>query len=115
MSITGADIFRFLEDLFAERLKRHGVTLTATPAFRKYTLVGYPPPSIRCSSISYNAIFWVTRRPSERVVRLDATGRTLTVADNGPEVDTRDRETIFEFGFTRKPGGRGLKRSIGKG
>ena len=34
--------------------------------------------------------------------------------DSGPGVNPRDREAIFEFGFTRKPGGRGLGLHIGR-
>ena len=32
----------------------------------------------------------------------------MLVIDNGPGVPVPDREAIFELGFTRKPGGRGL-------
>jgi signal transduction histidine kinase len=115
VKITGADIFRFLEDLFAERLKRHDVSLNATNAFRKYTLLGYPSTFYPVFvNLVDNAIYWVTRRQGARTIRLDASGSTLIVADSGPGVDARDREVIFEFGFTRKPGGRGLGLHISR-
>ena len=55
-----------------------------------------------------NAIFWLQDQSEPRVIRLDADQGALIVADNGPGVQGRDREAIFEIGFTRKPGGRGL-------
>ena len=36
------------------------------------------------------------------------------VSDSGPGVGIRDREAIFESGFSRKPGGRGMGLSIGR-
>jgi signal transduction histidine kinase len=41
-------------------------------------------------------------------------GSTLVVSDNGPGVPKRDREAIFELGFTRKPGGRGMGLKISR-
>ena len=38
----------------------------------------------------------------------------MIVTDNGPGVAPRDREAIFELGFTRKPGGRGLGLHISR-
>ena len=32
----------------------------------------------------------------------------MIVANNGPKIDRRDLDRIFERGFSRKPGGRGL-------
>ena len=55
-----------------------------------------------------NAIFWVKDRP-ERVITLGALdGGVLTVRDTGPGIPLRDRESVFELGFSRKPGGRGM-------
>ena len=38
----------------------------------------------------------------------------LLVSNTGPGVNVRDREAIFEFGFSRKPGGRGMGLHIGR-
>ena len=64
-----------------------------------------------------NAIFWLSQQNPERGARcltLDEEGGTLLVADTGPGIDIRDREAIFEFGFSRKPGGRGMGLHIGR-
>ena len=44
----------------------------------------------------------------DRRIWFDLEGRTLIVGDNGPGIPARDRDVVFEPGFTRKPGGRGL-------
>jgi C4-dicarboxylate-specific signal transduction histidine kinase len=61
-----------------------------------------------------NAIFWLKDRPEPRIIRLDAHEDAMLVVDNGPGVPARDREAIFELGFTRKPGGRGLGLHISR-
>src|ERR1035437_2738947 len=42
VEIAGADIAKFLSDLFAERMRRHGVELAATKAFNQHKITGYP-------------------------------------------------------------------------
>jgi signal transduction histidine kinase len=61
-----------------------------------------------------NAIFWVKDRPIPRIISLDVRENTMIVRDTGPGVALRDREAIFELGFTRKPGGRGLGLHIAR-
>ena len=36
------------------------------------------------------------------------------MSDSGPGIAERDREIVFELGFTRKPGGRGLGLHISR-
>ena len=109
IDITGSNIAKYLNDLFKERLERHEVELITTQAFRDMKVVGYPstfyPVFI---NLVDNAIFWLKDRPLPREIKLDAKGKAYIVSDNGPGVPKRDREAIFELGFTRKPGGRGM-------
>ena len=63
-----------------------------------------------------NAIYWLSGQ-NERLVRriqLDASGNTLRVSDTGPGVHARDRDAIFEIGFTRKPEGHGMGLHIAR-
>nr|VFK20731.1 MAG: Histidine kinase-, DNA gyrase B-, and HSP90-like ATPase [Candidatus Kentron sp. LPFa] len=46
--------------------------------------------------------------PSRKGLKLDADERGYLFSDNGRGIPARDREAVFEQGFTRKPGGRGL-------
>jgi signal transduction histidine kinase len=55
-----------------------------------------------------NFIFWLKDQPGERLISLDCVGNIYHIENNGPPINMRDAEAIFEQGFTRKPGGRGL-------
>ena len=109
IEIKGRDISRFLLDLFRKRFDRHGVEATSTRAFMRHRFTGYPSTFYPVFvNLMDNAIFWLRDQPAPRTIRLDAEGDTMFVEDNGPGVPVEDREAIFELGFTRKPGGRGL-------
>lgn len=109
VQIKGSDISRFLIDLFRERLERHQVKAEATRAFQRHRLTGYPSTFYPVFvNLMDNAIYWLRDQPPPRRIRLDAEEATMMVVDNGPGVHMRDRDAIFDLGFTRKPGGRGL-------
>ncbi|MFF2383074.1 ATP-binding protein [Streptomyces sp. NPDC058108] len=113
--ITGAQIQQFVTDLFGERLRRHEVELVATEAFLRFTFVGYPSTFYPVFvNLVDNAIFWLSDRPLPRTIQLDETNGRLRVSDNGPGILPRDREAVFEHGFSRKPGGRGLGLKISR-
>ena len=117
VEIRGSEIRDFLEELFRARLARHGVSFAATKAFGEAKIVGFPSSFYPVFvNLVDNAIFWLSQQTPglERNIELDERGGTLLVADNGPGVDVRDREAIFEFGFSRKPGGRGMGLHIGR-
>lgn len=109
VEMKGSDISRFLLDLFEERLERHNVEVTVTRAFRRHSLTGYPSTFYPVFvNLVDNAIFWLRDQAEPRSIRLDALDDAMWVVDNGTGIPIRDREAIFELGFTRKPGGRGL-------
>ena len=117
VEIRGSEIRDFLEELFRARLERHGVTFTATKAFAKAKVVGYPSSFYPVFvNLVDNSIFWLSQQnpQRERSITLDERGGTWLVVDTGPGVNVRDREAIFEFGFSRKPGGRGMGLHIGR-
>ena len=117
VEIRGSEIRGFLEELFGARLARHNVSLKATKAFNDAKIFGFPsnfyPVFV---NLVDNAIFWLSQQNPrlERTIELNERGGTLLLADSGPGVDVRDREAIFEFGFSRKPGGRGMGLHIGR-
>lgn len=115
VEITGGAIRKFLGELFIERLQRHEVTLEATKAFLQHKLRGYPSTFYPVFvNLVDNAMFWLKDRPQPRLIRLDAEGADLLISDTGPGVSKRDRDVIFDLGFTRKPGGRGLGLHISR-
>ncbi len=111
----GADINKYLNDLFGERLKRHDVQIKASKGFLKKTIVGYPSSFYPVFvNLVDNAIFWLKNRTSEKTIHLDINDEDMLISDTGPGIPERDVESIFELGFTRKPGGRGMGLHISR-
>ena len=107
--IKGSEIHKFLTDLFSDRLARHSIEIEVTRAFLSHQIIGYPSTFYPVFvNLLDNSIFWLQDRLHPRIIRLNSEGDSMLVSDNGPGVQTGDRDTIFEMGFTRKPGGRGL-------
>jgi|SRR6266545_394362 len=115
VDITGQEISDFLAGLFSERLRRHEIRVITTRAFASHTIRGYPSTYYPVFvNLVDNAIYWLQDSPVPRQIELDLDGLAMTVTDTGPGVSTRDREAIFESGFSRKPGGRGLGLKISR-
>ena len=115
--ISGSDIYTFLRDLFGERLARHKVQLTRTRSFSEFTIIGFPSSFYPVFvNLIDNAIFWLSQQNAtlDRTIELDAAREAFHIRDSGPGVNVRDTESIFENGFTRKPGGRGMGLSISR-
>ena len=107
--IRGSEVARFLTDLFRDRLAREDVKMSATRAFLQHRFVGYRSTFYPVFvNLVDNACFWLRDQSSPRTITLDAQDGSMMVADSGPGIPVEDREAIFELGFTRKPGGRGL-------
>jgi signal transduction histidine kinase len=99
----------YIRELFANRFQRHNVSLEWSESFLAARIECFPStlyPAL--INIVDNAIHWVTSVKGERIIRLDAEAGALVFANNGPRIEQRDRERIFERGFSRKPSGRGL-------
>jgi len=115
VEISGSDIEKFLHDLFEGRLERHRIKLEATVAFRRRKVSGYPSTFYPVFvNLVDNALFWLRDASEPRVVLLDAKDEALLISNTGPRIPARDRSQIFELGFTRKPGGRGLGLHISR-
>jgi signal transduction histidine kinase len=113
--IHGSEISSFLQTLFGERLERDGVELETTSAFKKAKISSFASTFYPVFvNLVDNSIFWLADVKGLRVISLDEDNEDLLVSDTGPGIPTRDREAVFEAGFTRKPGGRGLGLSISK-
>lgn len=117
VEIVGSEICEFLEELFRARFQRHSIVFSRSRRFAESRLVGFPSTFYPVFvNLVDNAIFWLSQQNPgrDRWIRLDARDGALLVQDSGPGVNVRDRDAIFEFGFTRKPGGRGLGLHIGR-
>ena len=117
VDILGSEIYTFLCDLFRERFARHHIELVQTTTFSKMKINGFPSSFYPVFvNLIDNAIYWISRQNSseERRIELDAADGVFWVSDSGPGVNPADREAIFEFGFTRKLGGRGMGLHISR-
>jgi signal transduction histidine kinase len=113
--IQCSEIFAFLQNLFGDRLDKDQISFDATNAFRRSVIFGFPSTFYPVFvNLVDNAIFWLSDSRAPRAISLDAEDGDLLVSDNGPGVPLVDRTAIFEPGFTRKPGGRGLGLSISR-
>jgi len=109
VEIKGSDIGKFINELFDERLRREGVQLNETRAFKAMRIWGYPstyyPVFI---NLIDNALYWLQQTSNDKRISFDAIDGALIVANSGPAIGLHDNERVFEQGFSRRPGGRGL-------
>ncbi len=109
IDIQGSEIVHYVHALFSVRLDRHKISLSATQAFQDSRIHSYPSTIYPVFvNIIDNFIFWLKDQPHERLILLDCSNDEYHIENNGPSVSKRDSESIFEQGFSRKPGGRGL-------
>lgn len=110
VDIKGSEIFKFVSDLFENRLERHNIRLTADQNFKEHTLHGYQADFYPIFvNLIDNSIYWVSSaQKSEGRIELSKENGDLCVRDNGRGVSSIDVNNIFELNFTRKPGGRGM-------
>ena len=116
-SIRGTDIYRFLRDLFADRLKASSVRISPSKEFQAVDIRGFTstfyPVFI---NLVDNSLYWFKHSVSEavRVIELDASDGSLIYRDNGPGIGADIVQRVFDFGFTTRPGGRGLGLAIAR-
>ena len=115
IAIKGSDIDHYIRTLFEIRLKRHNVQLSVSDEFLDAEILGFPSTIYPVFvNVFDNAIFWLDSTPKDREIRLDAGEDGFLISNNGPPIKSQDRLAVFEQGFTRKPGGRGLGLFISK-
>lgn len=112
--VTGSGIEAYLRRLFGERFERERVELRVSHPFRRFSFTGYPSTFYPVFvNLVDNSLYWLRDRSGEKVIQLGFEGgSTFVVSDNGPGIPKRDRDAIFERGFTRKPAGRGMGLKI---
>lgn len=113
--IKGSEINHYVKTLFSVRFKRHDIELVVTQDFLDSGVSGYPSTIYPVFvNIIDNAVFWLKDIQGQRTITLDFSGNAYRIGNNGPAIHSRDIEALFEQGFSRKPGGRGLGLFISK-
>lgn len=117
IDISGQELRYYLENLFEDRLKRHQVKLRGTRAFDNFTISAYPSTIYPCfMNLVDNAIYWLTKdadgmarvEKGKKEIKLGADENGMFVTNSGPGIEARIAERIFEFGYSKKKGGRGM-------
>jgi signal transduction histidine kinase len=107
--ISGREIADYVEALFERRLGQGRVELRVTEAFAHYDVVTFRSTIYPVfTALVDNAMYWVSERKARRWIEFDADGEAMYVSNSGPSVPERDRERVFEMGFSRRPGGQGM-------
>ncbi len=115
VKITGKEVAEFIQNLFKERFVRHEVSLVSTTAFNKAEIHGYPSSFYPVFvNLIDNATYWCKDKANATITLDFINESTFVIKDNGAGIPMRDFEEIFEAGFSRKPGGRGLGLFISK-
>lgn len=115
VAISGTDILVYLNNLFDERIKHANINFSGTDAFKKAVINGYPSTFYPVfMNLVDNSLFWLAENEGAKIIKLDYQGASYVVSDNGPGIQINDRGAIFEWGFSRKPGGSGLGLFISK-
>ena len=114
--IKGHEIEGFIFKLFGERFRRHNIELKSSSEFRQSAITTFPSSIYPVFvNIIDNATYWLRGIAGGKgIIYLDTDDYGFTVSNNGPAIPEKDMEAVFEMGFTRKPGGRGLGLHISK-
>ena len=116
VKVTGESILSYVQELFESRLKDENIELIVTKSFTRKTLTTFRSTLIAAVvNIIDNAIYWIgSDRNSSKWIRLDADEQGLLIENGGPGVPLRLARNIFEFGFSLKPGGRGMGLTVSR-
>uniref|UniRef100_A0A9E7ZN79 ATP-binding protein n=1 Tax=Bosea sp. NBC_00436 TaxID=2969620 RepID=A0A9E7ZN79_9HYPH len=108
--LAGIEIEEFLRTVFGPRLERHGIELIVPREFRIATVTTFPSTILPVfANVVDNAIYWLGQsRDGSRTITLGIGHGRLTISNNGPGIDPREAERMFEFGVSNKPTGRGM-------
>jgi len=114
--IGALEIKTFLIDLFKPRFERHSIQFKHTKGFASKKLFGFRSTFYPVFvNVVDNAIHWLNQANlNEKIIRLHADDDGIYISNNGPEISVKDKQRIFELGFTRKSNGRGMGLHISR-
>jgi signal transduction histidine kinase len=114
--ISLLEIKAFLIDLFNSRFIRHHIQFKHTIGYSRNKIHGFRSTFYPVFvNVIDNAIYWLNHSNVEdKIIRLHADENGIYISNNGASILPQDKERMFELGFTRKPGGRGMGLNISK-
>jgi signal transduction histidine kinase len=116
VEISGDEILTVLRRIFSEQLEKSNIQLMPTHEFRARKVTCKSSALLGAFiNIVDNAIYWLDNQGiGERKIILNADHQGFLISNNGPGIEERLRERIFEFGETKKPGGRGMGLAVSR-
>ncbi|MNF54722.1 sensory histidine kinase AtoS [compost metagenome] len=116
MDLSGGEISNYIENVFADRFERHGISYSATSGFLFGVYSAYPstiyPVLI---NVIDNACHWVSKvDEGQRWIKIEKHKDGILIRNGGIGIDHRYAEQIFEFGFSEKQNGRGMGLAISR-
>lgn len=116
VKVTGESILSYARELFSDRLERAEIKLSSTESFRSWSVFSFRSTLIAAVvNIVDNAIYWIgSDRHSEPWIEFDTFKDGIVIRNGGPGVPRRAARTIFEYGMSNKPGGRGMGLAVSR-
>lgn len=116
VELSGDQILNAVRRIFSEQLSSNNIELCVSDKFRSSSLMCKSSTVIGAFvNIIDNAIYWISHRAEgERKIYFDVNDDGFLISNTGPGIEDRLRERIFDFGETRKPGGRGMGLSVSR-
>lgn len=120
---TGKMILGYILQIFDTRFKRHKIEHRHSVNFDEHMVTAYPSAFLPAFiNIVDNAVYWLSHDnigeklpyDSDRIIFFDANQDGFFVSNNGPGIEARDADRIFEMSFTRKQRGRGIGLAVAK-
>lgn len=108
---SGTEIIEYLQNFFSSVIKGRRLEISATDAFRNFSLDEQPSRIFPVFvNLVNNSIYWLTHTQREDPkILIDVYEGLVVVSDNGLGVDPIDQDQLFRLFFTRKMnGGRGI-------
>jgi signal transduction histidine kinase len=114
--VSGGEIYKIIYNIFTGVLSDNNIDLYSTSSFLDFKVKVKISVLIGAFvNVVDNAIYWLSTQPSGlKRITLDSDGEGYLLSNNGPGIDERFASEIFEFGESRKPGGRGMGLAISK-
>lgn len=116
VKLSGDEILGVVLNVFSEALDSSNIKIESSYEFKDHI--------VECKSsvvigafinIIDNAIYWLNSRAiGKKKIHLDADDNGFLISNTGPGIEDRYRDRIFEFGETRKIGGRGMGLAISR-
>jgi signal transduction histidine kinase len=107
--ISGAEVWNFVLRTF-DKQQREGVLFDRTAAFEQSLFVEVKRPVLlgAIHNIVMNGGYWALKAGKPATVKFSNAFGGFVISDSGHGVPERDRDRLFDPGFSRRPMGRGL-------